>query len=609
MATTTAVSADRDLAPLVRVDGVSVGFGHLQALTNVDLEIRPGELVALVGENGAGKSTLVRCLAGDIAPHHGQVWMAGHHMSTRPGAAARAGVEVVWQDLALCDNLDVAGNLVLGREQGGRVLSDTRMHEVARRILADLEIPIRDTTALAGFLSGGQRQMLAVARAMAGRPQLLVLDEPTASLGIHEAAQVESLIMRFHQQGMTILLVSHDIDQIFRMADRVAVMRRGQLVAELDPGRSHPDEVVGLIAGHEPDSSAHHQLSRLHGLTDELASADPSSSLTLILSTLGTALGVHKLCMHVADADHLRSVTSLGLSQEFQQRWGRLPYGVAGGPAGTAAASGQIVVHSDVHNSAAWHPYDALATAEQIASSWAVPFTGSNGLSGVITVFGSGVARPSRDELDLVTLYAGYAAAAVERDRLLREVTSHNRRLETIRDVLETLAGPVPLGQALDVALQALRRGLEADEAGLFSWRSGEPARCRAYAAEMEHDDQRSTALLEGVEAAVRDAVNDGRAAAVTLSGRGWQLAVKFSESGVVHALVARGAVGSAAAESCSLIEDAAHSITLALEREKAQAAQQEANALRRTQQLQQDFLARLSHDLRTPLTAIRGYA
>src|ERR1700749_1608721 len=186
--------ADPELAqpaatPLLSVSGLSARFGAVQALNGVDLTVRPGELIALAGENGAGKTTLVRCIAGDITPGKGEIYLSGPRVPPDPAAAARQGGAVVWQDLALCENLDVAANVLLGRESRRVMFSESRFHRTAAALLDDLKIPIRDTTRRVNALSGGQRQLVAVAPAMGRQPRLLALDEPTAAPGVLEGAQ------------------------------------------------------------------------------------------------------------------------------------------------------------------------------------------------------------------------------------------------------------------------------------------------------------------------------------------------------------------------------------------------------------------------------------
>ena len=228
------------------------------------------------------------------------------------------------------------------------MLSETRFHAAAASLLAELHIPLKDTTLSVRGLSGGQRQLVAVARAMGRRPRLLALDEPTASLGVKESAQVEELIMGLREQGTTILLACHDIDQMFRLADRIVVLRQGRIVADLRPADTHPDDVVALLSGQQIDSSARRQLTRLHGLTDRLVSADPSSSLSLILSALGAALSSERLCIHLVSDRTLFCAASLGFTPGELEPWARLPFGPGGGPVGLAAADERPVIADNV---------------------------------------------------------------------------------------------------------------------------------------------------------------------------------------------------------------------------------------------------------------------
>jgi signal transduction histidine kinase/ABC-type sulfate/molybdate transport systems ATPase subunit len=595
--------------PLVSVSGLAVRFGPLCALDGVDLAVRPGELVALAGENGAGKTTLVRCIAGDIRPTSGEIMLDGRPAPHDPRSVARQGVAVVWQDLALCDNLDISSNLLLGRERRRNLLSDIRFHSTAAAVLREHRIPLPDTARAVRSLSGGQRQMVAIARAMARKPRLLLLDEPTAALGVAPTAQVEELITRLRERGTTIVLACHDIDQMFRLADRIVVLRQGRVVGDVVPDQVHPDDVVTLVAGQPVDSSARRQLTRLHGLADRLVSADPSSSLPLILSALGAALGSERLCIHLRAGDFLVCAASLGMPDALLAAWSRLPCGPAGGPAGLAAATEQPVV-DNVRAGAAWAPFSDLARAAKVASSWSVPVLGPGGLVGVITVFRGVTGQPHRDELDLVTLYAGYAASAIERDRLLAEVTARNRVLETIREMLETLAGPVPVAKGLGVALQTLSRGLQADQAALLTRAPDSALHCRAFVTAGRPNGSASppAALLDAAGRLLALPRRDDVASRLQADGQQF-LAVTFAAPAGPTALLAGWRYGPPAADATALMEDAAHSLRLALEREEAGVAHQEATALRRSQELQRGFLSRLSHELRTPLTAIRGYA
>jgi signal transduction histidine kinase/ABC-type multidrug transport system ATPase subunit len=602
--------ADTGQAPLLSVSGLRVSFGPVRALDGVSLNVRPGELVALAGENGAGKTTLVRCIAGDIAPSRGEVFVAGRRLPADPGAAARQGIAVVWQDLALCDNLDIAANVLLGRESRGQLMSDAHFHAAAASLLKSLGIPIRDTTRPIRSLSGGQRQLVAVARAMGSKPQLLALDEPTAALGVMESAQVEELISGLRGRGTTILLACHDIDQMFRLADRIVVLRQGRIVADLDPRDTHPDDVVALLSGQPVDSSARRQLTRLHGLADRLVSAGPSSSLSLILSALGAALGTEQLCIHLVTDQELICAASLGFAPGQLAEWARLPIGPAGGPVGLAALSEEPVIEGNVRTSTAWSDFGDLARNTGVASSWSVPVTGPGGLSGIITVFRTGTGVPSRDERQLVTLYAGYAASAVERDRLLEQATARNRVLETIREMLENLAGPIAVADGLVIAVQALRRGLQADEVALLTQPHGEAPRWRAFAGPLGTDPATASATLCGTaEKALVDAHRDGVARQLrSEDGRRVRMTAFTAANGLAVLLASWGQTDVAKDET-ALMEDGAYSLRLALDREEVGLAHQDAAALRRSRELQRDFLSRLSHELRTPLTAIRGYA
>ena len=604
--------ATGDVQPFLRASGLSVRYGPVVALDGVDLELYPGEIVALAGENGAGKSTLVRCIAGDITPDGGQVQVHGHGLGPNPRSAARLGVAVVWQDLALCDNLDIASNLLLGRESRRLMWSETRFHARAAALLADLGIDLPSTGTPASALSGGQRQLLAVARAMRDRPDLLVLDEPTASLGVAESARVEELAGTLPAQGTSVLMITHDVEQMFRLADRILVMRRGRMVTTVRPEDSHPDEVAALLSGQGVDVSARRQLNRLHSLADQLASSAPSSSLTLIMSALAAALGIDQLCVHVAEGAKLRLVGSLGLHPRLVTALETLPGTTAGGQVGRAAAGGRTVVSHDVAADPAWGRLRLEARLAQVASSWSVPFTGASGDSGVVTVMRPTPGEPSRDDLDLVSLYAGYAASALERDRLLGEVTSRNTVLETIRDVLQALAGPAPPESGLRAALRALQVGLRASAVALVHG-DGAALSVRAWAGSgLDPAADGPGSIIDAARHAVAArAPGAGRIERVTSGPAGESVVAAFPAPGGTAALVSHWAATGAIAHPArqALIEDAANSFRLALEREESERAQREAMALRSSQELQRQFLSWLSHELRTPLTAIRGYA
>src|SRR6185437_4016363 len=351
-------------------------------------------------------------------------------------------------------------------------------------------------------------------------------------------------------------------------------------------------------------------LTRLHGLADRLVSADPSSSLSLILSALGAALGSERLCIHLRAEDELVCSAALGLPPELLEAWSRLPVGPAGGPVGVAGQTQAPIIADNARAGLSWAPFGDLARTAKVAASWSVPVFGPGGLVGVITVLRAIAGRPARDDLDLATLYAGYAAAAIERDHLLDEVTTRNRVLETIRERLETLAGPLAVADGLGVALQSLRRGLQAGEVALVTSAPGEALRCRAVATLPDApSDAPSRAVLDTAAGVLGLARHDDVAVHRGGADGRRRLAVTFAAPGCGAAVVAEWPEGALPADAKALLEDAAHSLRLALEREEATVAHQEALTLRRSQELQRGFLSRLSHELRTPLTAIRGYA
>jgi signal transduction histidine kinase len=371
---------------------------------------------------------------------------------------------------------------------------------------------------------------------------------------------------------------------------------------------------VALVSGQAVDSSARRQLTRLHRLTGRLVSSEPSSSLSLILSALGAALGSERLCIHLLEDSEknpeLVCAASFGVPASVLEAWSRLPYGTGGGPVGLAAATQQPVIEDSIRSgTGSWTVFGDLARSAKVASSWSVPVLGPGGLLGVITVFRAVAGKPQRDDLDLAALYAGYAASAIERDRLLDQVTARNRLLETIREVLQTLAGPVPVAEALGIALHGLRRGLDADEVALVTAEPDGTATVRAYASGLGSADIPLATLWAARAALDRGAPEGVAVTSGTMAGGNMSLSVTFGAPDGQTVLLAAWRDAPSTDDATDLIEDAAHSLRMALEREKALAAHQEAMALRQSQELQHAFLRRLSHELRTPLTAITGYA
>lgn len=216
--------------PVLALKGVSKTFGAVQALTDVDLEVYAGEVLALVGDNGAGKSTLIKVLAGVHAASAGTIEFDGHPAAIHSPADARAmGISTVFQDLALADNLDVVANLFLGAEvKRGVVLDEVEMEKRSWELLAELSAKIPSVRNPVAALSGGQRQTVAIARALLGQPKVVILDEPTAALGVAQTAQVLDLIKRLRERGYGVIVISHNMEDVRQVADRIAVLRLGK---------------------------------------------------------------------------------------------------------------------------------------------------------------------------------------------------------------------------------------------------------------------------------------------------------------------------------------------------------------------------------------------
>ena len=245
--------------PLLELHGVSKRFGAVQALSGVDFEVFAGEVVGLVGDNGAGKSTLIKCIAGIHPVDEGEFCFEGQTVKIAgPKDAAALGIETVYQDLALCDNLDVVGNLFLGRERTGRMvphvvapIDEISMEKRAIDVLRGLSVAVPDVRQVIASLSGGQRQSVAVARAVMWNSKVVVLDEPTAALGVAQSRQVLDLICRLKQQGLGVVVISHNLADIFEVVDRIIVLRLGRRVATFDVRAASREQVVGAITGAE----------------------------------------------------------------------------------------------------------------------------------------------------------------------------------------------------------------------------------------------------------------------------------------------------------------------------------------------------------------------
>jgi D-xylose transport system ATP-binding protein len=240
-----------DDTPLLEAKGISKAYGAVQALDKVDFEVRNGEVMALVGDNGAGKSTLIKGIAGIYPFDEGEVRVEGAHVDiSGPRDAAKLGIEIVYQDLALADNLDVVANMFLGRESvsGGFFLNEHSMEEKARETLDTLSVTTLQSVrqAVAG-LSGGQRQAVAVAKSVMWNSKLVILDEPTAALGVAQTQQVLDLVKRLAERGLGVVLISHNLHDVFEAADRITVLRLGRRVAVLERSETTQQEVVHAI--------------------------------------------------------------------------------------------------------------------------------------------------------------------------------------------------------------------------------------------------------------------------------------------------------------------------------------------------------------------------
>jgi D-xylose transport system ATP-binding protein len=242
---------------LLALEGVSKRFGAVQALSEVDFEVRPGEVVAMVGDNGAGKSTLVKTISGIYEPDEGSFYFDGQPVSiSGPQSAATLGIATVYQDLALCDNLDVVANLFLGREEiasgpgsATRQLDETDMEHRTGELLENLAVTIPNVRTEVGTLSGGQRQQVAVARSLLGEPKVVLLDEPTAALGVAQTAQVLELVKRLRDRNLGVVVISHNLADVFEVADRIVVLRLGRKAATFDAKSVSQDQVVSAITG------------------------------------------------------------------------------------------------------------------------------------------------------------------------------------------------------------------------------------------------------------------------------------------------------------------------------------------------------------------------
>jgi signal transduction histidine kinase/ABC-type multidrug transport system ATPase subunit len=601
----------RASVPRLDARGITKRFGRLTVLRDVSLRVGAGEVVAVVGENGAGKSSLVACLARILEPEEGEARVDGAPLPSTPDQVRQAGIEVLWQDHGLCEELDVVANVFLGREPGRWVIAESDMREgaasVLRRVGAEtlpLDRPVRG-------LSRGQRQLVALGRALMSAPRLLLLDEPTASLGVAETLRVQGVIRECRDAGAGILLVTHDLDQVFALADRVVVLRDGRVVADVSPLEVRRDDIVALMSGIEMDSMARRQLQRLRSLVDQLSDVEPAASLPLIVSAMSAALDQEMLCVHLLESPDgadpiLRRSAAVGLRGPLLAVNDDLPLGVAGGCAGLAAAEAEAVLVEDLAVHPAPESYRRAAAASGIRSEWAAPIVGTRGVLGTVTGFATSVGRPEPAQLELARLYLGYVASAIERERLLSEVSRRNRVLESLRTMLETVvATPDRVVGGLGASLLALSRALGAGGVAVLTENDG------ALEPRVMHDGGDGDPVAK--ELRFRDAARcvlaagaDGQAQFVEPD----LAAVALQQPEGRAALVAHLPAGdTATGDTLELLNDAARSLALAIGGEALEHTRREAAALRRSQAIQRELLSSLSHELRTPLTAIQGYA
>jgi len=248
-------------APVLELEGISKRFGAVQALTDAGLSVYRSEVVALVGDNGAGKSTLIKAIAGVGPADSGEIrWKGTPVHIGKPSDATNLGIATVYQDLALCDNLDVVANLYLGRERTRTaVLDEIAMEKQARELLTSLSVKIPSVRVHAAGLSGGQRQSVAIARSLLGEPEVVILDEPTAALGVAQTAEVLDLIERLKQRGLGVILISHNLADVNAVADRIVVLRLGRNAGEFDADKATQEQIVQAITGADDNAVTRRQ--------------------------------------------------------------------------------------------------------------------------------------------------------------------------------------------------------------------------------------------------------------------------------------------------------------------------------------------------------------
>jgi D-xylose transport system ATP-binding protein len=264
-----AALGDRPRVPLVEMRNIRVAFGGVHAVDGVSVDLYPGEVVGLVGGNGAGKSTLIHTLSGAHPADSGEIRVNGELVTIHnPRDARTHGIEAIYQTLALADNIDAAGNVFLGRELLSKAgsLDDSAMASETRKVMQRLNPRFKNLTTPVASLSGGQRQSVAIARAVHFNARILIMDEPTAALGPSETGQVRELVTQLKSEGIGIFLISHDIHDVFDLADRISVMLQGKLVGTVDKRNVTKDEVLAMIImGKQPGQVSREEIAELHG--------------------------------------------------------------------------------------------------------------------------------------------------------------------------------------------------------------------------------------------------------------------------------------------------------------------------------------------------------
>jgi ABC-type sugar transport system, ATPase component len=269
LATATEPTAPTERVPLVEMRNIRIAFGGVHAVDGVSVDLYPGEVIGLVGGNGAGKSTLIRALSGARPADSGEIRINGKPVSiNNPREAKAFGIETIYQQLALADNVDAAANMFLGRELTTRLgsLDDAAMESATRKVMGRLNPKFKNFKTAVKSLSGGQRQSVAIARAVHFNAKILIMDEPTAALGPAETLQVRELVAQLKHEGIGIFLISHDIHDVFDLADRISVMLQGKLVGTVDKSKVTMDEVLAMIIiGKMPEEVTRTELAELHG--------------------------------------------------------------------------------------------------------------------------------------------------------------------------------------------------------------------------------------------------------------------------------------------------------------------------------------------------------